>query len=124
MIVGVIIGYLYGGVTGYLQALIFFMGVDIVTGITVAIKNKNPAINSKIALLGGLKKVNILLCVAIGHIIDVHLLKTDIMQTAITLFFIGNEGISIIENYGKIGLPFPKKLKAYFEQLREKSDEE
>jgi toxin secretion/phage lysis holin len=63
--------------------------------------------------------------VGIGHIIDLHLIKSgSVVRTAVIFFYISNEGISILENTAIIGLPVPKKLKDILEQLKDKDEEE
>ena len=54
-----------------------------------------------------------------GHLIDFYLVRDgNIIGTAIIFFYISNEGISIIENASKIGLPVPEKLKRVLEQFK------
>jgi toxin secretion/phage lysis holin len=61
--------------------------------------------------------------VGIGNIVDVHLIKNgSAIRTAVIFFYISNEGISIIENSAKVGLPIPQKLKDVLKQLN-KEDE-
>ena len=43
-------------------------------------------------------------------------------MTAVILFFAANEGISILENAAKLGLPVPQKLRDILEQLRKDDD--
>jgi phage-related holin len=38
------------------------------------------------------------------------------------LFFIGNEGLSIIENTGQMGVPYPEFIKKALEALKDKGD--
>lgn len=40
------------------------------------------------------------------------------------MFYIANEGLSIVENCGRIGLPIPKRLLDALEQLRNDNDTE
>ena len=49
---------------------------------------------------------------------------TPVAMSAVMLFYIANEGLSIIENAGNLGLPVPKKLKDIMAQLKKESEEE
>ena len=63
----------------------------------------------------------IFLLAAVGNIIDKNLIGTGgAVRTAVIFFYISNEGISIIENSIRIGLPIPEKLKNVLEQLQHK----
>ena len=42
----------------------------------------------------------------------------------VIFFYLSNEGISILENAARTGLPIPGKLKAVLEQLREEKGNE
>ena len=120
--IGVALGFLFGEVTGLFWALIAFMALDYVTGIINAIVSKN--LSSAVGFKGLAKKFVILIFVAVGHIIDTYILGgTPAIMSAVMLFYLANEGISIIENAAKLGLPVPKKLVEIMEQLKEKSEE-
>ena len=41
----------------------------------------------------------------------------NIMQVAVIFFYLSNEGISILENTSKLGLPVPEKLQNILQQL-------
>ena len=62
--------------------------------------------------------------VAVGNIIDTYIIQNgSVLRTAVVFFYLSNEGISILENVGRIGLPIPEKLRSVLEQLKEeKSD--
>lgn len=63
--------------------------------------------------------------IAIAHIIDTQILKmNDTLRMATMFFYLANEGISILENVGKLGLPIPKQIKDALKQLKEKGEEE
>ena len=49
--------------------------------------------------------------------ISIHTLTQRVTQTMVVWFFIGNEGLSIVENAAKAGLPVPQKLRETLEQL-------
>lgn len=56
--------------------------------------------------------------VAVGHIIDAQVITNgSAVRTAVIFFYLSNEGISILENAAKIGLPIPEKLKLVLDQL-------
>lgn len=75
-------------------------------------------LSSEIGFRGIFKKVLVFIFVGIGNIIDVHLVKNgSAIRAAVFFFYISNEGISIIENSAKIGLPIPQKQKDILEQL-------
>ena len=119
---GAVAGFLWGGLTGMLIALLAFMAFDYLSGVMVAIKKKK--VSSAVGYKGLLKKAGILLCVAVGHVLDVYVLGgAAVMMTACELFFIANEGISVLENLGRLGVPYPKKLKDVLEALKNKSED-
>lgn len=110
------IGWFLGGVDGFMYALITFIVIDYVTGLMVAVLERK--LSSEVGFRGIFKKVLIFAFVGIGNIIDVYLLKNgSAIRTAVIFFYVSNEGISIIENSAKIGLPIPQKLKDILEQL-------
>ena len=115
--IGGFVGWYVGGVDGFMYALLTFVIVDYLTGIMVAILEKK--ISSEIGFKGIFKKVLIFILVGIAHIIDFNLIKNgSAIRTAVIFFYVANEGISIIENAAKIGLPVPDKLIAVLEQLK------
>ncbi len=121
--VGAVLGFMYGEVTGLFWALIAFMALDYISGVIVAIIEKH--LSSEIGFRGLAKKFLILVFVAVGHIADTYILGgTPAAMSAVMLFYIANEGISIIENAAALGLPVPKKLTSIMEQIRNKSERE
>ena len=121
--IGAAVGFLFGEVTGLFWALLAFMVLDYVTGIINAVISRT--LSSEVGFAGLAKKFVILIFVAVGHIIDTYILGgTPAIMSAVMLFYLANEGISIIENAAKLGLPVPKKLVEIMEQLKEKSEEE
>ena len=120
--VGAVLGFMYGEVTGLFWALIAFMATDYITGVVVAAINKQ--LSSEVGFKGLAKKLMILVFVSLGHIADMYVLGgTPVAMSAVMLFYIANEGLSIIENAGNLGLPVPKKLKDIMAQLKKESEE-
>lgn len=121
--VGAVLGFMYGEVTGLFWTLIAFMALDYITGVVVAIIEKR--LSSEVGFRGLAKKFLILVFVAVGHIADTYILGgTPAAMSAVMLFYMANEGISIIENAAALGLPVPKKLTSIMEQIRNKSESE
>lgn len=121
--VGAVLGFMYGEVNGLFWALIAFMALDYITGVVVAVIEKR--LSSEVGFRGLAKKFLILVFVAVGHIADTYILGgTPAAMSAVMLFYIANEGISIIENAAALGLPVPKKLTSIMEQIKNKSESE
>ncbi len=115
------LGFVLGGFDGFLYALIGFMAVDYCTGLMCAIIEKK--LSSIIGFRGIFKKVLILVMVGIAHAIDRNLIGTgEGIRTAVLLFYLSNEGVSLLENAARIGLPIPEKLKEILAQLRGKGN--
>lgn len=107
---GGFIGRYIGGFDGIVYTLLVFIIVDYITGIFVAMIQRT--LSSEIGYKGIFKKVLIFTLVGIGYTIDSHIIEQQgTIRTAIVFFYLANEGISIIENCAKIGLPVPQKLK-------------
>jgi len=121
--VGGALGWFLGGWDGFLYALLAFVVLDYLTGVLCAIADKK--LSSEIGFKGIAKKVLIFALVGIGYIIDSQVLSdSGAVRTAVIFFYLSNEGVSILENAGHLGLPIPEKLKAVLEQLHDRNDEE
>lgn len=108
-------------VDGVFYALVACVVVDYITGVLTAIANKKW--DKDIGLKGIAKKLLIFVIVCLGIILDVKVLQRgSILQTSFSMFYISTELISIVDNYDRIGLPIPKKLKNFIEEIR-KDDE-
>lgn len=113
------LGAVMGGFDGFLYALVAFVIVDYATGLMAASVEKK--LSSEVGFKGIFKKVIIFSLVAVGHIIDAHVIQNgSVLRTAVIFFYLSNEGISILENASRIGIPVPEKLKAVLEQLQKK----
>ena len=115
------VGWFVGGVDGFLYALLAFVILDYITGVMCAILEKK--LSSEVGARGIFKKVLIFALVGVGHMIDSYLIQSgNAIRTAVIFFYISNEGISVLENATRIGLPIPKKLKDILAQLHNKGD--
>lgn len=118
---GGIISYLLGGWDIILTTLAIFMVLDYITGMIASFIEKTW--NSEKGAIGLIKKGTIVLLVILGVFLD-RLITGDkwVFRTVICMFYIANEGLSIVENCGRIGLPVPKCLLDALEQLRKDND--
>ena len=117
------LGWFLGGCDGLLYALIAFVVVDYVTGVMCAVVDKT--LSSAVGFRGIFKKVLIFLLVGVANILDAQVIGTGcVLRTAVIFFYISNEGVSLLENAGHLGLPIPTKLKAVLEQLHERAEKE
>ena len=67
----------------------------------------------------------IFLLVGVANILDAQVIGTGcVLRTAVIFFYISNEGVSLLENAGHLGLPIPTKLKAVLEQLHDRAEKE
>ena len=116
-----------GGVDKLLTSLIAFMVVDYVTGLAVAFifrksqKTENGGASSAVGFKGIVKKMSILLLVGLAHELD-YIMGIDYIRALSILFFIGNEGLSVLENVGLMGVPYPEFLKKALEAIKDKGN--
>lgn len=116
---GGFLGWFLGGFDGFLYALVALMVADYITGVMCAIVDKT--LSSEVGFRGIFKKVLIFVLVGIGHIIDTNLIRDgNVLRTAIIFFYCSNEGVSMLENSSRLGLPIPEKLKVVLAQLHNK----
>lgn len=119
--IGGYIGWFIGGFDGLTYALLAFIVIDYISGVMVAIIERK--LSSSIGFRGIFKKVLIITFVGVGHIVDFYILKNgSAVRTAIIFFYLSNEGLSIIENSSKLGLPIPENLKKIFRDLDKGDD--
>ena len=113
--------YLLGALDAPLMVLLTFMVFDYLTGLMCGVESKT--LSSAVGFKGILKKVSILLILSIGVMLD-NLISggQPLFKTMICYFYISNEGISILENISKLGVPLPAKLMQTLEQIQEKED--
>ena len=118
---GGVIGAIFGELDGAMIALLAFIAIDYITGLLVGITSKT--LNSAVGFKGLAKKVFILLLVLIANVLDTHVMDgSGVVRGLVIAFYIANEGLSILENAGKLGVPYPEKLRNVLEQLKEKNE--
>lgn len=126
---GSIIANQLGGWDTALAVLLAFMAADYITGLLIAIvwrkspKTLSGGVSSAEGFKGLLKKMAILVFVWMAEMLD-RVLALNYARTAVILFYIANEGLSIVENTAIMGVPYPKFIKRALEALKESNDDE
>ena len=121
--VGGWLGWFLGGCDGLLYALVLFVVVDYITGVMCAAADHR--LSSEVGFKGICRKVLIFLLVGIGHVLDTQIIGTgSVLRTAVIFFYLSNEGVSLLENAGHLGLPIPEKLKVVLEQLHDRAEKD
>ena len=121
---------LFGEWPASLTALAAMMCVDYMTGVLAACagrsdKTEGGGLSSKAGFIGIIRKGEMMLIVLLAALLD-KTVGTDgaMFRSAATFYYIANEGISILENAGLLGVPFPPKLRRALESLRDEADRE
>ena len=135
----ILIAALLAALGAYLQqlaapmiVLLAVMVLDYISGIISAFKNKQ--LDSRIGLLGILKKVGYLLIVAVGMVLDylIHMLGGEFGLSLEGTYFVGlvviiwliiNECISILENTAEMGAPVPPFVGELLNRLKRHTED-
>ena len=113
-------GSLFSYVFGWseaLESLLWLMVLDYISGVIAAYIQRE--LNSNVGYVGILRKMGILCVVGLANFLD-YAMGASMVHSIAVWFFIGNEGISVLENAAKAGLPIPDKLHQTLEQLTKK----
>ena len=95
--------------------------IDYLTGVMCAFADHT--LSSEVGFRGICRKVLIFLLVGMANILDVAVIGNGfVLRTAVIFFYISNEGVSLLENAGHLGLPIPQKMKDVLEQLHDRGE--
>ena len=126
--IGGFLGWALGGMDGFVYMLITFVVIDYLTGIMCAVVEKK--LSSEVGFRGIFKKITIFAMVAVGHMVDTHIIGPvglvgdyAAIRTAVIFFYLANEGLSMLENSVRLGLPIPQNLKDILTKLHGKEEE-
>ncbi|WP_029276319.1 phage holin family protein [Carnobacterium jeotgali] len=71
------------------------------------------------------KKIGTWIAIILAHVIDIVLFdKQPVAQMGIIFVLLGNEGLSLVENLGKLGVPIPEMITKYLIQIRSHGDKQ
>ena len=113
--------YLLGGWDIALECLLIAMALDYISGISKAIYTKQ--LDSKTGIKGIIKKVGIILLIALSVILDRIIGNTGLIRTFVIYYTVANEGLSIVENLGAMNVLVPEIVKEKLKQLQKGSEE-
>ena len=120
LILGTIFGFLFGDTKGCITALVVLICLDFISGVLTGFVEKN--LSSQVAWKGLVRKMYELLIVIAAHMVDEYVIGTgDVVLTAVCFLFISTEGISLLENAARLGVPIPRKLIEVLSQLKVKA---
>lgn len=127
-VIGAVAG-LFGEWNQMLTILVVMMAADYLTGWIVAWCGRSPktesgGLSSKIGFIGLAKKGLILLIVLVATLLDSAIgAGTSVFQSSMVLYYIANEGLSVLENAALLGVRFPEKLRKALETMREREED-
>ncbi|MCR2806488.1 phage holin family protein [Paenibacillus soyae] len=118
-VLGSIVTFAFGGWMESLSVLLVAMGIDYVTGVAASIK-EGKGLSSSLGAWGLARKGFSLLVILLAHRIDILLETNNMTMGAAVYFYIANELISVVENYGRLGFPLPDRIRKLIEVLKSK----
>lgn len=117
-----LLGWFFGGLDGAFTLLLTLVVIDYLSGICVGWIN--DTLSSATGFKGIARKCIMLALVGIANLIDGYTGSTSIScKIVVCLFYISNEGVSILENAIKLDVPIPHILTKHFDNFREKDEE-
>lgn len=117
------LAYIFGDMDSMLTILITFMAIDFISGFIKAWVLKE--FHSSKFYIGGIKKLGILLIVAVATQLDLIIaIDSMALRTVTVSYYIANEGFSILENWGQMGLPLPAPIKNALAKLRKDDNDD
>lgn len=119
-VVGASLSYAFGGWSELLSFFLLAIAVDIVTGSWASVK-EGRGLSSAVGSVGLAKKALMFLAILLAHRMDV-LMETDVIMTGAVYFYLANELVSIVENYGRVGLPLPDGVKRIIAVLKDRGE--
>jgi toxin secretion/phage lysis holin len=114
-LVGGLLTSLLGDWDMALKVLVLFVVLDYATGLVAAYGEQN--LNSRVGFRGIAKKILLFVPIAVAYWLDM-LLGQEVLRSLAIFFYIANEGLSMMENLGRAGVPFPEQIQTALEQLK------
>lgn len=125
--IGGLIASLFGGWDIAIQCLLLFMAIDYFSGLVVAgvfkrsPKTESGTLESRAGFKGLCRKAAVLCLVIMAHYLDM-VIGADFARDAVCIGFIVNEGLSILENVGLMGVTYPDVIRRALEVLSKRQE--
>lgn len=110
---------LFGGVDQLFITLVYMIVIDILLGLIYSFKES--VFKSRIMYEGIIRKVVMFIMIALAVRIDITT-NQHVIRDTVVMFYIANEGLSIVENCILLGVPFPDFIKKLFAEWKEKTN--
>ncbi|MDV7751166.1 phage holin family protein [Enterococcus casseliflavus] len=121
--VGVIVYYLFGSWIELMTVLIVLNTLDVLTGLMSGTKKRK--LSSKRFYNGIKRKSGMWILIIVANLIDtITFSSMPVAKTAMCSYLIGIEGLSNLENLGKMGVPMPTWINKTLEQLKSDNDDQ
>ena len=120
-VIGGIAAQIFGAWDSVLCALLVIMVLDYITGVIKAVYRKE--LSSEVGYKGILKKIMVLVVVALANVVQQLTGGAAPLREMVIMFYIANEGISVLENAAEILPNMPKSIKDILLQIRSKDDD-
>lgn len=120
VLLGAIFSFLFGTWQEYLTILLVLQTLDVISGAMNG--TKKMELSSRTMQKGMIKKFGTWIVIILAHMIDLILFNNHLVQTAVAFGFIANEGLSIAENLGEMGVLVSESIVKYLKQIKLKSE--
>ena len=110
------IAALVGGFDSLFQCFLLLMALDLICGLAAAWKENT--LNSAKGWQGTVRKVVSILIIILAIKMDEISGNHGVLRNTTLLYFISNEGLSVLENAGRLGVPLPAALKKALQTLK------
>lgn len=122
-LMGAFLSFFFGGLDGLMRLLVVFVIIDYITGVFKALITKKYS--SEIGFHGITKKICMFIFIGMANIIDNEMLgHSEVLRDAAAMFYLANEGLSVVENAIEMGAPVPDNMKERFLSWRNKTQNE
>lgn len=114
---GAVLTFLTGTPDALFYTLVTLLALDYLSGVLAAAHNR--CLDARTGWRGIAKKIVTLFVVMLAASVDrLALGQSGALRGAVIAFFIANEGLSLLENAARMGVPIPKILLRLLQRLK------